>query len=264
MTTVATHPSPLKRHVTATYLNLRVGVGVLGFALPWTLWIVGRILAGLPLQPSMSAYYHSPMRDVFVGVLVAVSLFLHLYKGFSSAENWALNFAGIFGVGVALFPTGAEEEVTTLTSTLHGTFAVLFFTCIAYVAIFRASDTLSLIRDAAEARWLRDVYRVLGVGMIVLPLAAVALSYLLDPGGGRSVIFFVEAAAVTVFAVYWLVKSREMKKTHAEALAAEGKLRVSTPPREGRRALGRLTQVGPPEDEVVGWGDTSPERFGVA
>lgn len=264
MTTVAPRSPSLKKHVTGTYLNLRVGVGVVGIALPWTLWIGGRIVAGLPLLPSMSAYYHSPMRDVFVGVLVAVSLFLHLYKGFSSAENRALDLAGVFGVGVALFPTGAEPGVTTLTSTLHGTFAVIFFACIAYVAVFRASDTLSLIRDAAEARRFRDVYRALGVGMVVLPLAAVALSYLLDPGGGRSAIFFVEAAAVTVFAAYWLVKSGEMKQTHAEALAAEGKLRVSTPPEEGPRALGRLTQIGPLEDAASGWGDTSPESYGVA
>jgi hypothetical protein len=35
--------------------------------------------------------------------------------------------------------------------TLHGTFAVLFFLCIAYVSVFRAADTLEGVRPEHRA-----------------------------------------------------------------------------------------------------------------
>ena len=85
----------LQRHMSGTYFSLRVGMGVLAAALPPLLWLGGRLGDGEPLRCSMSAYYYSAtMRDTFVGTLVAVGVFLYLYKGFSRQENWALNLAG--------------------------------------------------------------------------------------------------------------------------------------------------------------------------
>ncbi len=79
----------------------------------------------------MSVYYYSRMGDVFVGALISIGLFLYLYKGFSTRENWALNVGGALAVSVALLPTSPISGGHTSTSTLHGTFAVLFFLCIA-------------------------------------------------------------------------------------------------------------------------------------
>src|SRR6185436_10938812 len=98
-------PVTLSDHMTQTYVNLRVGIGVTGAALPLLLWIGGR-LSGLPgLLQTMSDYYYSGMRDIFVGALVFTGVGLYLYKGFSTKENWALNLAGFLAVGVAMFPT---------------------------------------------------------------------------------------------------------------------------------------------------------------
>jgi hypothetical protein len=129
--------------------------------------------------------------------------------------------------------------------TLHGTFAILFFLSIAYVCLFRASDTLSLIRDARRARRLRAVYRALGALMVVSPAIAVALSVMLRSDmGPSSALFFVETFAVLTFAAYWLTKSREMNATDAELLALERKLRpaVHAKPADAR-SPGQLVQV---------------------
>jgi small-conductance mechanosensitive channel len=123
----------------------------------------------------------------------------------------------------------------------HGTAAVLFFLSIAYVCLFRASDTLSLIPGGVEARPRYErMYRILGAAMIVLPLLAVVLS-----GAGRSspsegsTVFLVEAVTVIVFALYWIVKSHEMALSKSERSAAEGRLK--TPQMRARDAFRQIS-----------------------
>ena len=216
--------NPMPLDVTATYRALRWGTAILGLALPPLLWIGARVLAGDPLQDSMSAYYYTVMRDELVGVLFAVGSLLVLYKGYTWLEDWALNLAGVFLAGVALFPTGSSAAGAA-GSPIHGSFAVLFFVSIAYVCVFRASDTLVLIPEQAVANRFRRIYQLLGMLMIFSPLLAVLLDYLLQPGSrARSSIFFIEAAGVYVFAAYWIVKSIEVARTGSETLAARGKL----------------------------------------
>ena len=191
------------------------------------------------------------MRDTFVGALVAIGVFLYLYKGFSRQENWALNVAGVLAVGMAMVPTGPRCGDGGGAFTLHGTFAVLFFLSIAYVCVFRAPYTLSLIRDTREATRLRTAYRGLGALMVLSPAAAAALTILLPRAArGRSV-FFVEALAVFTFATYWLIKSREMSATNAERLALERKLEPAssaTPAVDG--IPGRLVQIEPGDSTI--------------
>src|SRR5688572_21522068 len=143
---------PLQDHMLGTYHTLRLGVCFVGAALPWLLWL-GGVWRGVPeLRDSMSGYYHTPMRDVFVGVLVAIGFLLYVYKGFSDRENWVLNAAGFLAAGVAMFPTVRPNETRDAIGWLHVVCAVAFFLCIAYVSIRRAPDTLSLIKDPVVRR----------------------------------------------------------------------------------------------------------------
>jgi hypothetical protein len=246
------HADRLQEHITGTYESLRIGVVVVGAALPIVLWLGGWIGDSEPLRASMSAYYYSPtMGDVFVGTLVAVGVILFLYKGFSGSEDWGLNFAGLFALGVALVPTD-PPGFPARAVTWHGTFAVLFFACIAYICIFRASDTLSLVRDTARAKQLRQLYRLLGAAMIGAPLLAALLAFWLRGGSGPSrVVFFVEAAGVWVFAGYWLVKSLELRKTGAARLALQGKLRQMATASPSQPGV--LVQVEPDSLRVDDW-----------
>ena len=73
----------LADHMIATYITIRIGMAVLGIALPFVLWIGGHLRSDLPLQQSMSAYYHAgggAMRDEFVGLLFALRVLLYLYR----------------------------------------------------------------------------------------------------------------------------------------------------------------------------------------
>jgi hypothetical protein len=248
----------LQKHISGTYFSLRLGIGLLAVALPLALWLGGRFADHEALRCSMSAYYFSPtMRDKFVGILCAIGLVLYLYKGFRRQENWALNVAGAFAVGIALVPTSPDCVGKGIT--LHGLFAIFFFVAIAYVSIFRAADTLSLIRDTRKAERLRAIYRGLGVLMVASPLFAVALAQSLQPGSPKaSLVFFVETVAVLTFAAYWFVKSRELSATDAEKLALERKLKPASPPPAGvERAPGDLVQIAsddatPPLDSTLG------------
>ena len=238
-------PKDLTEHVTRTYRALRSALVVIAFALPPLLWLGGRLKADLPLQDSLSAYYHrgpemaglgeGVMRDYFVGLLFAVGFILFVYQGYTRREDWALNFAGLFALGVALFPTpwdGFEAmsvTVSGITVSLHHICAVSLFACIGYVCIRRASDTLGLLRDPEKERKYRMTYKTLGWLMIGSPVLAFVVSGILHHGG--SMIFFLETAGIYVFAIYWLVKSRELRESDAEKKAVHGMLRHTEDPK---------------------------------
>jgi hypothetical protein len=203
-------------------------MAVIAFVFPLLLW-AGGAMQGIPLQDSMSAYYHAvfgdkSMRNWFVGLLFALGILLHLYKGFSKQENIVLNLAGFFAVGVALIPMEWDCGDDCKRFTLHGTSAILLFLCIAYVCIFRASDTLRLLKNKALAARYRMTYRLLGAGMILSPLIALLMTVMFRQF--KSYTFFVEAAGIWTFAAYWLVKSRELSYTNAERLVLRGKIRI--------------------------------------
>jgi hypothetical protein len=233
----------LQRHIESTYLSLRVGIALIGVTLPVMLWLGGST-AGSSLLGSMSAYYYTGMRNVFVGALCAVGVALVLYKGFSREEDLALSLAGVLAICVALFPT-AEGGQRTIVSNVHVIAAVGFFLCLAYVSVFRASDTLLLVRDVNRAHLLERAYRMLGAAMVASPAFALVLARVLQsPGSDSSVVFFVEAFGVWAFAAYWIVKSRELKQTNADRAAAQGILQPFTTAKE-IPVPGRLLQIAP-------------------
>lgn len=235
-------PELLRKHVTATYLTLRTGIAVIAAILPLALWLGGAIRFGLPLETSMSAYYNTGMRDIFVGVLCATGAFLYLYKGFGDRENYALNAAGVFAVLTALIPPGGTKLALGLTP--HGLAGVLFFVAIGYVCIFRASDTLPLMLDKAAAAMYSRAYKIFGWLMIASPVAAYVLDQFLRQTEAGSYIFFVEVVGVWTFAAYWLLKSREIAQTDAERLAAVGAVETD--------AAGKLQRADVPAPVDVG------------
>jgi hypothetical protein len=56
-------------------------------------------------QTSISAYYYTPVRAIFVGTLIAVALALIAYKGRGTWEDLSLNLAGMLAPVVAVAPT---------------------------------------------------------------------------------------------------------------------------------------------------------------
>ena len=247
MKDVAADPNALQEHIAGTYFSLRWGIAILGILLPVALGVGGFVLDPAPdnhLRTSMSAYYWShAMRNVFVGGLITIGAFLYLYKGFSRAENWALNLAGVLAVCVALVATRKHDE-TGPPLTWHGTFAVLFFLAIAFVCIRCAPDTLSLVTDPRRAARLKRTYHVLGWAMVLLPLGVAVFGTAVWRNGESPVKFFLEAAGVWVFGAYWGVKSLELRKTSAVQLALEKKLLAGG---HKHNEIGRIGHVAPPQ-----------------
>ena len=221
----------LQEHMLGTYHGLRIGLVVIGFALPIVLFLAGIALHGAGLEPSISRYYYTvdrvrflTTRDLFVGGLLAAASCLYLYKGYSTRENVALNLAGVFALGVALLPTAEHKGNGGLIPTLHNTSAVLFFLCIAYVSVFRSRDTLRLLPAERRARYAQ-LYLWTGLAMVLSPLAALGVSYLLEPTSRpRTLVFWIESFGVWAFAAYWYFKTREMGESSAEEGALDAKL----------------------------------------
>lgn len=97
-------------YFTQSYHGMRFAIGLLAFALPWLLILIDRwLITGAPqIRGSMSAYYHSSARDVFVGGLIATGGFMISYMtGKMRTYDYVFSsLAGVLVIIVALVPTG--------------------------------------------------------------------------------------------------------------------------------------------------------------
>lgn len=195
-----------------SFLTLRKAIGCLGMALPFALALGGMLLYQLETQGSISGYYHTGMRDVLVGTLCAIGVFLWGYKGFDSRDNRASDIAGFSAIGVALFPTSPLNPSSTekFIGGVHLVFAASFFITLALISLFLF--TLSDPNKPPTPRKLQRniVYRISGY-LILLAIGLIALigvlpefltSWLepLDP------VFWLESIAIFAFGVSWFVK----------------------------------------------------------
>ena len=239
----------IQKQMLATFLSLRVGVGLIGIVFPLLLWVGGNI-AGFHLADSMSAYYHAngecidpklpesdapckvqplptgtgPMRNWFVGILFVMGVCLYLIKGFSKWEDILLTVAGILAICVALFPmpwTAGKASGFPK----HYVSAVTFFILIGFVCMFCSGKTLKYIpnipnRDKVIARY-KVLYRVLAITMALSPVAAYAFNEFTRQ---HRVGFWAEAFGIWAFGTYWLVKTKELKLSDVERRALKGEI----------------------------------------
>lgn len=95
-----------------SYLGVRFLIGGIAFTLPFVLIGIDRFfLDGSPVRGSMSAYYHSGAREVFVGGLFMVGGFLLSYMS-SRPRTWDFVLsatAGLLVIIVAIFPTARYQ-----------------------------------------------------------------------------------------------------------------------------------------------------------
>jgi len=203
------------RHANLAFLIKSFGIGVTALAVPIVLPLVG----GYEGHYSISYFYHVPAtRDLFVGLLWALGLFLVLFQGLSRAENLLLTLAGILLILVAMVPTGIAQCTDTALD-WHEGFAVAFFACLFVVALGFSKRRLSYILwPPLRARFAR-AYNLAGCLMIGLPLAAWGLHLWRGPDCGHA-IYWIEAAAILAFAVYWFVKTLEYKRLLGLSLRA--------------------------------------------
>jgi hypothetical protein len=194
-------------------------IGWLGALLPLLLWVMAgwRPTGGLErwdLLKSVSAYYHTGAVTAFVGVLVALGVFLFTYRGYNTkgrpSDQTVAIIAGCAAIGVAVFPTGAPEGLqapawcTPATRTIHYGSAVVLFGSFAVFSLylFRKTNLKHGEPTPPDKQARNRIYVFCGAAIVGCMIwAGVA-------GMVRAPVFWAEALALELFALSWLTKGR--------------------------------------------------------
>jgi hypothetical protein len=209
-----------------SYLTVRKLIGILGFLLPLIL-ILGSIIIGTcnEIQQSVSNYYHTIMRDVFVGYMCALSIFLLSYKGYDLTDRIVSALAGIFGLTLALLPTNFKIPVLPcniqcdiihpgIIGTIHLIAAGLFLLSLAFFSLFLFTKGET---DPTPQKLIRNkIYKATGyimlicIGLLIiffaLPVNVSSLLLKFKP------VFWLETIAIMAFGFAWLVKGESLWK----------------------------------------------------
>jgi len=196
-----------------TYLEHRKTIGILGIALPFVVALGALIIFHTDLQSSISSYYYTGMRDVFVGILFVIGFFLLSYKGYDLADNIAGDLACLFSVGVAIFPTFSGETTgggTQFTGYAHYACAALFFVTLAFFSLILFTKTHPDKPPSKRKQYRNRVYKTCGYTMISCLLLMIILSII--PEDRTDIleryhpVFWLEALAIMAFGVSWFTK----------------------------------------------------------
>lgn len=187
--------------------RLRCMIGWLGMLLPWL-----SVAATLSFPQSISITYYSLYAvGVFMIILGSAGILLMSYKGYDKQDDIINLIAGVFGIGICLFPmeykvggeyikTGLFHLPSNISNIIHCTCAVAFFGLLAYNSTFLFTKSSGEMTKRKKIRNI--IYRVCGYGMI--------LSFLLMLIPNRvwyNKTWFTEMLALTFFGISWLTKA---------------------------------------------------------
>jgi hypothetical protein len=211
---VTPRPDNEPRYV-RSYVCTRFAIGLVGVLLPPVLvFLEPALFDGLPApRGSLSAYYYSGLREIFVGGLWAIGVFLVVYKFLDfSWESLLSSLAGVAAVLVAVFPTERPgdgvmptpfqvklgEDVVTA---IHYGAAVAFIALLVPIVLFFARE-----EGRREHRnW--QGFHTFTAAFIVFGAALAAFAGI--TGGPDKGVLFGEWIAVWAFGASWLVKGAE-------------------------------------------------------
>lgn len=215
--------------------SLRRVIGLTAVLLPWTLMVSERLRhvlfgervgpAGPWIERSISAYFHTGVREIFVGALAAIGVFLLAYRGLQRIDVVASKLAGFLALVVAALPTyerpldpksNAANSVTLFSDAFHADPAVvgrihfaaagLLFATLACMSLFLFTRTDQVVPTPQKRA--RNVVYVVSGGVIVVAIGLIAVVKLTNvedalPG----IVFWLETLAMTAFGLSWLTKS---------------------------------------------------------
>ena len=183
-----------------SYLLIRTVVGVIGLVLPFIL-IIGEtfyVRGGMHVRGSLSAYYHTSMRDLFVAGLCVTGVLLATYmSGLTKTwDFWLSLIAGIAVLGVVFFPTARpgllpdaprcgstpipegcasvqQQFGETFVASIHFACATIFILCLAAIAFLFAYREKAFKNNIGMAR----IQKLCGWAIIVAVAVAVAVAF---------------------------------------------------------------------------------------
>ena len=199
-----------------SYLGVRRAVGAIGLLLPVLLGPVGWLVFDVRFQDSISAYYHTALRDVFVGAMCAIGIFLFCYRGYDWIENWTANFGCLSALGVALCPLDANSDPLYQRSVLgylHTFSGGAFFLTLAFYSLYHFPTNSDDHEIAPNEARRNIIYRTSGVVILLSMMAMGAYLFLIPDNLKRlandyNFLFWMEWVAVWSFAGAWLTKGR--------------------------------------------------------
>ncbi|WP_354644501.1 hypothetical protein [Kitasatospora camelliae] len=197
-----------------TVMRLRLGVGVIGVLLPLALPLGNWLFAELRGQDttdfwpgSMSGAYYTSTRNILVGSLCALGVFLICYRFDRRDDRWS-TAAGVFALGVALFPT-APHGATAFQETvgvLHLVLAGLLLFVLAMFCIHSFRNPHYVQRP-----WVSRGYLVAGA-LILLFGALAVVTGLTGVGADWEIrpLYLCEWLSVWAFGAAWIGAALEL------------------------------------------------------
>ena len=190
-------------------MKLRKILGWLGMLLPWIVAALYMIYEVHKFQfpGSISAtYYVDACITPFMIILGSAGILLICYDGYEKIDAIICTLAGIFGLGICLFPCFAWGSVGTfqldgsISGWIHNICAFIFFGLLAFNSLFLFTKTVGEMTPEKKKRNI--IFRVCGIGMVasfllLIPLWNVSFG-----------IWLVEAIALSFFGISWLTKSQ--------------------------------------------------------
>ncbi|MBP2329705.1 drug/metabolite transporter (DMT)-like permease [Kibdelosporangium banguiense] len=167
---------------------------------------------GRGLLDSVSGYYYSDLRNVFVGSMCAIGVFLIFYKGVGKADDRLSTVAGAMAVLVALCPTWppgkhAMTRWEEFIGWAHIVSAVAFFLILAVFCFLFTKRERVPLPDPQRKRVRNRIY--VGCGCLILLCLLLILIFFVSDGEWNlwwHPILWFEAFAIFAFGVSWLIK----------------------------------------------------------
>ena len=214
-----------------SYLFPRRSIGIIGVTLPLAL-IIGKLLVnGNGLLGSISGYYYTGVRGVFVGAMCAVGVFLLSYRGYGIVDDIVADIAAIAAIGVAWFPTTPSGVITAknrLVADMHVGFAAVFFLTLAFFCFFVFTKTDESRTPTPRKIWRNRVYIASGTVILLCLVVTVVLGLFI----GSQVeslhpLLWLESVAILAFGVSWMTKGEAILPDRAPVASSPAPVTLS-------------------------------------
>lgn len=206
-----------------SYLTQRLLIGVLAVLLPVVVVVINWLI-GHGVEPSVSGYYYTPMRNIFVGTLCAIGVFLVSYDGYDLPDRLITDLAGVCSICISFFPTTPSPGATShqvLIGDIHLGFAVAAFAALAVMS-FRFAKREPTPAGLPPRERIKYAFGITGPGLsstpawellayrlagLVIVLGIVA-AYLLS--SIEYSLLVIEWVMLSSFGAAWFVKGRKI------------------------------------------------------
>ena len=187
--------------------------GLLGGLLPFIAIFSVLLIKNRPdhaLYSISATYYTSP---ALVGILTAASIVLMCYDGYSKIDSIVTTIAGVFGIGIVLFPctvdfvsgnVGFFQLPMSISNKIHCTCAALFFIALAINSAFLFTKTDDFATMTKEKKFRNKIYYICSAGMLVFMISQVICCNVSWIPGWTTMIN--EIGMLLFFSLSWLTK----------------------------------------------------------